>query len=307
MEIFNVRLNKNLYSVYAVNNVQNKKKFFDELTKLNMKDKNNINSIKICFDYEFNFKKIGLAQVMISEKDKSNNVYLFDPKQFNQNESNFIKNALYLNSFPKILHGSESLDIPYIYSEVLGGNLNLIKKFTSTVTDTRFKCELIGNRKCSLYEALHDSGSINDKQYQALEKLYKDNGKVYKINWNVYKLNLSQFMYAAYDVIFLRRLNRLLDKKIKSMDLNSSLLNEYVRFTLLFRNGYFDLDTNINLNVNVDLADLVNKINPILNLQYIKNPCLTLVKNYLNNKDKLNKILEDYGFYLIKDDLSKLK
>lgn len=297
MEIFNVRLNKNLYSVYAVNNLQNKQKFFEELT--NLKDKNS--SIKICFDYEFNFKKIGLAQVLISEKDKSNNVYLFDPKQFNQNESKFIRDSLYLNSFPKILHGSESLDIPYIYSEVLGGNLNLIKKFTSTVTDTRFKCELIGNKKCSLYEVLHDSGSINHKQYQALEKLYKDNGKVYKINWNVNKLNLSQFMYAAYDVIFLRRLNRLLDKKLKSMNFNLSLLNEYVRFTLLFRNGYFDLDTNINLNIDLNWFSKIE----IFNIQYIKNPCLTLVKNYLNNKDKLNKILEDYGLYLIKDDLSK--
>ena len=62
---------------------------------------------------------------MISEKDKSNNIYLFDPKQFNQNETKFVQNSLYLNSFPKILHSSESLDIPYIYSEVLEDNLDL--------------------------------------------------------------------------------------------------------------------------------------------------------------------------------------
>ena len=239
---------------------------------------------------------------MISEKDKSNNIYLFDPKQFNQNETKFVQNSLYLNSFPKILHGSESLDIPYIYSEVLNGNLDRIKKFTSTVTDTRFKCELIGNKKCSLYEALHDSGSINDKQYKSLEKLYKDNGKVYKINWNVNRLNLSQFMYASYDVIFLRRLNRSLDKKINLIGLNPSLLNEYVRFTLLFRNGYFNLDKNVNFNINLDRINKINK-DKILNLQYIKNPCLILIKNYLNNTDKVNKILEEYGLYLIKNDL----
>ena len=66
MEIFNVRLNKNVYSVYAVNNEENKQKFFDQLKELELKElefknQEKNNSIKICFDYEFNFKKIGLA------------------------------------------------------------------------------------------------------------------------------------------------------------------------------------------------------------------------------------------------------
>jgi hypothetical protein len=301
MYLFNVQLNKNRYTVYAVNNIENKKKFFDELEKIVKLNESSSSSIKICFDYEFNFKQIGLAQVMISIRNISNNIYLFDPKKFSRDENKFIQKSLYLNSFPKILHGSESLDIPYIYNNVLEGNLDFIKFFTSTITDTRFKCELIGNKKCSLYDALYESGSINTKQHNFLEKLYKDNGKVYKIKWDVYRLKLSQFMYAAYDVIFLRRLNRLLNKKLKKLKFNPSLLNEYIRFTLLFRNGYIILDKNLNANINID------KLNPILNIQYIKNPCLTLVKNYLNGPKKINKILEEFGFLLIKGDLSKMK
>ena len=63
----------------------------------------------------------------------------------------------------KILHGSESLDIPYIFDKVLLNNKHDILLFLRTIIDTRFLCF---DKKCSLYELLYSTKTINDKQYQ---------------------------------------------------------------------------------------------------------------------------------------------
>ena len=124
MSLFQITLNKNIYKVYVVNNsdkISNKKLFLEELKFIEQENNKEINldsNIKICLDYEFNNGYIGLAQVMLSNKHKSNNVYLFHPNDFNKEELELIRNTIYLSKFPKILHGCEGLDIPYIYNHV---------------------------------------------------------------------------------------------------------------------------------------------------------------------------------------------
>ena len=41
----------------------------------------------------------------------------------------------------KILHGSDSLDIPFVYNELLENNVNMIKDFNLSFIDTEFLCE----------------------------------------------------------------------------------------------------------------------------------------------------------------------
>ena len=305
MSIFNIKLNKNVYSVFVVNNQENKTKFLNELKSLDLKEDLK-RKIKICFDYEFNSQKIGLAQVMISEKNISNNTYLFDPKEFNDLDTKFIQQKLYLNSYPKILHGCESLDIPYIYKEVLHNDINLIKQFTSTMTDTRFKCSLLGHKKCSLYEALYQTKSINQKQYDFLQNLYKQNGTIYKIHWNTHKLTLNQYMYAAFDVIFLRRLDRILNKELNKIGLDNDLIDDYSKYTMLMRNNFIDLKDVKKENLTDDkIIDLTNKIVG-LRVDYLKNPTLTLIKCFIKDKDVVESILDKFKLNLIKDDLNKV-
>ena len=308
MSIFNIKLNKNIYSVFVVNNQDNKvnkDKFLNELKSLDLKGDLKRN-IKIGFDYEFNSQKIGLAQVLISEKNISNNIYLFDPKEFNEVETKIIQQKLYLNSYPKVLHGSESLDIPYIYKEVLHNDLDLIKKFTSTMTDTRFKCSLLGHRKCSLYEALYQTKSINQKQYEFLQNLYKVNGKVYKIYWNTHRLTLNQNMYAAFDVIFLRRLDRILNKELKKIGYDKNLINQYTIYTMLFRNDYISLKDIQKENLTDDkIEELTNKVIG-LKIDYLRNPTLTLIRCFIKNKKLIEDILDEFKLDLIKDDLNKV-
>jgi hypothetical protein len=311
--LFEIKLNINIYKVYVINNtnlVENKKGFLNELTKIN--DKIN-DKIKICLDYEFNNNKIGLVQVMISNKNISNNIYLFNPLDFNQVELELIKEAIYLSPYPKILHGSEGLDIPYIYSNVLNNNSSEIKQFTDYLTDTRFKCELLNHKKCSLYDILYETKSINDKQNKILLDNYKKNGKIYKINWNTQKMTLEQYMYAAFDVIFLRRLDRILNKQLGLTQ--RTLLNEYIHFIFLFRNKYINFEDH-NLISMLKLSDdeikelvEINKNNIGIKIQYFKKPIIQLIRFYLfdsDNKNKINLMLDNYGLNLIKNDLQNI-
>ena len=302
--LFGVRLNKNIYKIFVVNNKDNQEMFLDEVKQLG--ENTDSKQIKICFDYEFNNNKIGLAQVMISQKNSSNNIFLFDPKKFNKNDTDFIKNNLYLNKHPKILHGSESLDIPYIYNQVLDNNKDMIKKFTSTISDTRFKCELAGNFKCSLYEALLNSGSINIPQYDSLQAMYKRNGKIYKMYWNADKMSLDQYTYAAFDVVFLRRMDRLFNKDLKSKGYNKTLFNEYTRYTFLVRNNQINFNGINKSSVSDEDIIKFTKINMGLKIQYFKNPIIDLIRMFINNKVSVGKILDNNHFKLIKDDLEKL-
>jgi ribonuclease D len=311
--LFEIKLNINIYKVYVVNNtnlVENKKGFLNELTKIN--DKIN-DKIKICLDYEFNNNKIGLVQVMISNKNISNNIYLFNPLDFNQVELELIKEAIYLSPYPKILHGSEGLDIPYIYNNVLNNNSSEIKQFTRHLTDTRFKCELLNHKRCSLYDILYETKSINDKQNKILLDNYKKNGKIYKINWNTRNMTLEQYMYAAFDVIFLRRLDRILNKQLGLQQ--KKLLNEYIRFVFLFRNKYINFEDNNLISMlklsEDEIKELVeiNKNNVGLKIQYFKKPIIQLTRFYLydsDNKNKINLMLDNYGLKLIKNDLQNI-
>ena len=314
--LFEIKLNINKYKVFVINNSnykQNKIKFIEEvrdlLTNQNQSQKSNI---KICLDYEFNFNKIGLAQVMISNKNVSNNIYLFYPPDFNKEETELIKNGLYLTPYTKILHGSESLDIPYIYEQVLHNIHDDILLFTRYLQDTRFACELMKNVKCSLYDALLQTKSINMKQNTFLLDMYKKNGKVYKINWNTHNMTLGQYMYAAFDVIFLRRLNRILNKQIieKYNKKDKKLLYEYLQFTLQFRNGHFILDSNDLIKLSDDETkqlQIRNKDNIGIIIQYFRKPVISLIRSYMKNPDKINAMLDKFDLKLIKDDLIKIK
>ena len=313
IKLFEIKLNINKYKVFVINNTnykQNKIKFIREVTDL-LTNKSQSSNIKICFDYEFNFNKIGLAQVMISNKNVSNNIYLFYPPDFNKEETELIKNGLYLTPYVKVLHGSESLDIPYIYQQVLHNNKDDIMLFTKYVEDTRFACELLGNDKCSLYDVLFQTESINAKQNEFLLDMYKKNGKVYKIHWNTHNMTTGQYMYAAFDVIFLRRLNRILNKQInkKYNKKYKKLLYEYLQFILQFRNGHIILDPNDMIKISDDdikQLQIRNKDIIGIKIQYFKKPVTNLIRVYMKNPETVNTLLDKFDFKLIKDDLLKL-
>ena len=116
-------------------------------------------------DFEFNTKVVALMQINFeqSRKDLFNYslIFLFHPDQLDTNwRKFFIKNILCRNNVYKILHGSDSLDIPYVYNNLLSSDTELIIKFNRYFIDTKYLCEYNFYRKnqdlgkCKIYKLL---------------------------------------------------------------------------------------------------------------------------------------------------------
>jgi hypothetical protein len=187
-----------------------------------------------CMDMEFNMNwktkthYISLIQVMlISDIDRYKKyrheppVFLFSPKSITDESMKIFIEKILCSPIIKILHGSDSLDCPYIYRDLLDQNLNNFVKFLNSTVDTRFLCELAKHlrdriildpalitsdnntktNKCSYYHALLNNGVIDRPTFDDLEKESK------KINynkpWDINKLSDIQIRYAVYDVVYL--------------------------------------------------------------------------------------------------------
>ena len=111
-----------------------------------------------------------------------------------------------MNKFiKKILHGSDSLDIPYMYNQLLDKDPEKIISFTKTMIDTRFLCEYYkltksdpSNNKCSIYDEESDRSAIyyfnviSEKQQEKLSDVLKSMPPPHDIVWNIHKMPKSQ-------------------------------------------------------------------------------------------------------------------
>ena len=107
----------------------------------------------------------------------------------------------------KIIHGGESLDIPYLFDQVLK-NKNLIYSFCKNLFDTKYLCEyahieknMIG--KCSIYYLLEEYKIVTHQKIVDLESIEEKTGPIYLINIDIHKMNFDIFRYSLYDVLFL--------------------------------------------------------------------------------------------------------
>ena len=174
----------------------------------------------IGIDYEYTNKKIQLAQLNFEHKEDLRGIIMVvSPNELEPvMMENFIKLIICNKFIKKILHGSDSLDIPYMYEHMLGNDPSKIIKFTKTLIDTRFLCEYYKlNRptaqdgRCSIYDSDRDSsaifyfGVISEEQQQKLATLLMDELPApHDIVWNIHRLNRSQTQYAVYDVLYLK-------------------------------------------------------------------------------------------------------
>ena len=89
-------------------------------------------------DFEFNTKIAALIQIcfegfkIIDDRTIYSFIFIFDPNQLNKDDMNcLIKNYLINNKYLKLLHGAESLDVPYLFETILKNNKGYIKQFTN--------------------------------------------------------------------------------------------------------------------------------------------------------------------------------
>ena len=163
-------------------------------------------------------------------------IFLFDPNQLSLKWKNFLTERILCHKrVNKILHGSDSLDIPYIYEELLENNFDLIKNFNLSFIDTKFLCEFNYYRKnqqlgkCKINFLLLKEGIISENKFDQLQKEEKDMGPIYDITININKISPLLLNYTLYDVLYLYHLTKYYQSKFNEFN----LINEITQLTLM--------------------------------------------------------------------------
>lgn len=293
----------------------------------------------IGLDFEFNAspegKQIALFQINLESEDKDAKIFLFYPPDLNKDHMKVLIKLLTNDNIKKILHGAESLDIPYLFKNIFTSN-KLRNDFCKNLFDTRYLCEYyhIDNnfdKKCKIYSIMREMNVIDDKQLKMLLKNEEDMGPIYLIEIDVRNLNEFTMLYSAFDVLYLPAL---LDQFPKNY-IYAKLLPEITCFNYIDRyeniftkpfleivskvNNYFILVENSEVYSKVKLIDIfllyynwVNDKNSILiqlmEINYFKKfievfikfiVYKNILKNYQvweNNKNLTN-ILKDFTKY----------
>ena len=282
---FYKNLNNKTYKILKVDTID-KENYMTTIFNDFIKSCNNLND-KHYLGIDFEFKQVAktdkeVALMQINLENNSNIGYIFilyPPSLIKENYNIMIELISHPNMI-KILHGAESLDIPYLFNQVLI-EPNKINNFCSNFYDTRYLCEYYHNAnkivgKCSIYNLLLEFKIVTQKKIDELDSIEKITGPIYLITIDIYKLSPEILRYSLYDVIFLPELI----KKFISLgyEYNSLIpqitcvINKYKR----------------------NIEDKINKLGQIVN-------SLNICYIFDNNKIVILKDIWEYYYYSIFD------
>lgn len=235
----------------------------------------------IGIDFEYTNKKIQLGQLNFEHNvTLSSFIMIINPDELEPHMSSTFVNMIMTNrNINKILHGSDALDIPYIYDKLFEGDKDKIIKFTNSFIDTKIICDyyksnspLPTDEKCSIYDAVKYFDVITEQKYKELEDIVERMQPHQDIRWNIHHMPKSYVLYALYDVIFLKYFyyrminvatksdNTDLEKKA-TIHLYKHILYEYTQFIYLENKGI----TNI-------ILKCKEEVDPINNYMVFVNP-----------------------------------
>ncbi len=282
----------------------------------------------IGIDFEFNRikdkREIALCQINFEHNNK-NDIFLFYPPNI---DKNIFRKLLISDNIIKILHGSESLDLPYLYSHILKENdINSHELFSNNLIDTRYMCEYYNSinnidGKCKIYDLLLSLHVIDKKKYDELMENDKLIGNIWDVFIDVRNLSKEVAKYSAYDVIYLPDLYRVFMNQNSNQDSNqdSNIFKNiipdisHVAFYLRYFNKINEISealSKYNLNKTVfynhqmnfneiyviifewiKMNDIV--INNLYNINYFRKIIELLIKNIIYNK--LNNTIKLFDF-----------
>ena len=269
-------------------------------------------------DFEYTNKKIQLAQLNFEHSTSLKSIIMMvSPSELEPiMMDNFIKLIICNKLITKILHGSDSLDIPYVYKLMLENDPSKIIKFTKGLIDTRFLCEYYklnrneaSDNKCSIYDqdparsAIYYFKVVSEEQQNKLSELLESMPASHDIQWNIHKMPKSQVLYAQYDVIFLKYFyyrmiyvatedeETEIGKKV-IIELYKNVLTELTQFVYLENNEITFLSSECNEEVIVVNNYFARKPNGILRMIDIYNQVSTglMTTNPVVDIDKLLKV-----------------
>jgi hypothetical protein len=180
-------------------------------------------------DFEFNrdkktnMRKIALCQINFIKNNKSD-IFLFYPPNI---KKDIFKNLLLCDCY-KIIHGGESLDLPYLFDNIINKEDRHI--FCNKLVDTRYLCEYYNssqndfNSKCRIYDLLLGMKVINKNKYDDLMKNDKLMGNIWDIDIDIMKdsfiKNKELIKYCVYDVVYLPQLFNKFKSKLSNNIIN---------------------------------------------------------------------------------------
>lgn len=289
----------NNYYVNIVNSQRKKKMFLLHLIFYSFSAKLKKNNSNIGIDFEFNKGKIALCQVCLFAK-KTNYIWIFDPRDFNHSdEKNILINYMFAaDKINKILHGADTLDVPFMYSWL--NNKKQIIKFTKNLYDTRFMCEYyknfvkFTNNKCSIYDALLYFKVITQETYNMLENITKKMPPIWKTVWDVNKMDNATIKYALYDVYYLEGLFAHIIKVTD--DINKNVIPELTQLVYLHKANIFNhlstMKKTIDSINNETMINIYNRtmeklnVENLFNINYFKSSLTIIFKYIIYSKNK---------------------
>jgi hypothetical protein len=203
----------------------------------------------IGIDFEFNrinnVRKIALCQInMEVEEEHDAYIFIFYPPDITK-LSNVFKRLLIDPTIIKILHGGESLDIPYLFTDILIDQPDR-EKFCVNLFDTKYMCEYFNisnqliNNRCRIYDLLLQMKVITQQKLNELETNDKKMGNIWEINLKINKLSTMAIIYCLYDVLYLPALFNTFPKEDVYLKLlpEISCYNNITRFDMSLSSLY---------------------------------------------------------------------
>jgi hypothetical protein len=305
--------------------------------------------VYVGIDYEFNNRQIAVMQLNFERASSIDvkmttysHIWLINPSELDKPLLEIMIKYLMRNKkIYKILHGADSLDVPYMYFDLFSSDIQTIRDFTTRYIDTRFLCEYFkihqnDGKKCSIYEALLYFNTITQDKYDYLEKTHADMGPVQDISWNIINLknDIPSLKYALFDVLFIKRFYLDIHHKAlteaKNYYTHYHMITKLIQYVVLERraitntteiikkevdqiNNYYFFHNDIKYNLidvfnkvmNIEFSDNTLKISHLLEITYLRTYLILIIKkivySYLSHKFL---IIEKKG---VKFDKSKIQ
>jgi len=201
--------NNKTYYILVIDNIEHEKYMINIFKTFNTK--------YLGIDFEFNNvskNKMDVALMQLNLENDTDNVgyiFLLKPTELSEDNYNELINLLTQTHIIKILHGAESLDIPYLFNQLLINKQN-INNFCTNFYDTKYLCEYykidnnLSDISCGIYNLLLHQNIITKHKLDDLEKIEEMMGPIWLIKIDVYNLKPTLLKYALYDVLFLPEL-----------------------------------------------------------------------------------------------------
>lgn len=206
-------LNKEInYIINVYSKVENYPQFFMFITTFALESKFN-SHLYIGYDLEYTMNIVQLYQLNYEHShDHRSFIFIVSPSIMPVMIHDTFVNLNILNpKITKILHGSDSKDLPYIYEQMLHNDNDKIIVFTKSMIETRWLCEYYklnhgdsNDNKCDIYHAVWYFKLISTEKYDELQQIILSMGSPSDIVWNIIWLDKTKTRYAYYDVIFLK-------------------------------------------------------------------------------------------------------